>query len=341
MNIEEKSPWRNHIIGEYRRTIEEVDFDGIHLDTYGFPKTGISRLTGAEPNQIVRLDEHFPSFINQTRTELEKAKDDIGLIFNNVGNWPVDTVALADQDAIYIEVWKPYERYHQIGQVLRWAQHYGQGKPVILAAYLQPFRLDTPQRAQYSALLLTGVIAAHGGYHLLMGENGGVLTQAYYVDHTIAEPTFLQKIRDYYDFNIRYANLLYNETLRDVSMTHVDGDNLEYVFEDVNYSTYGEVGKVWTIVRENAHLKTISFINLTNNEDDLWNEGKNKPDTITNIKVKVLLEKEVKAVYMMSPDRDMGRPQPVEYEITDALRGKTLELTIPTLEVWDVLAIEL
>lgn len=341
MNIEEKSPWRNHIIGEYRRTIEEVDFDGIHLDTYGFPKTGISRLAGVEPNQIVRLDEHFPSFINQTRTELEKAKDDIGLIFNNVGNWPVDTVALADQDAIYIEVWKPYERYHHIGQVLRWAQHYGQGKPVILAAYLQPFRLDTPQRAQYSALLLTGVIAAHGGYHLLMGENGGVLTQAYYVDHTIAEPTFLQKIRDYYDFNIRYANLLYNETLRDVSMTHVDGDNLEYVFEDVNYSTYGEVGKVWTIVRENAHLKTISFINLTNNEDDLWNEGKNKPDMISNIKVKVLLEKNVKAVYMMSPDRDMGRPQPVEYLITDALRGKTLELTIPTLEVWNVLAIEL
>ncbi|MMZ59856.1 hypothetical protein D3C76_1625440 [compost metagenome] len=62
---------------------------------------------------------------------------------------------------------------------------------------------------------------------------------------------------------------------------------------------------------------------------------------ISNIKVKVLLEKNVKAVYMMSPDRDMGRPQPVEYLITDALRGKTLELTIPTLEVWNVLAIEL
>ncbi|MNO21465.1 Cycloisomaltooligosaccharide glucanotransferase precursor [compost metagenome] len=341
MNIEEKSPWRSHIINEYKRTIEKVNFDGIHLDTYGFPKTGISKLEGPDSDQIVRLEEHFPSFINQTRAELEKAKDDIGLIFNNVGNWPVDTVALADQDAIYIEVWKPYERYHHIGQILRWAQHYGQGKPVILAAYLQPFRLDTPVRAQYSALLLTSIIAAHGGYHLLMGENGGVLTQAYYVDHTIAEPDFLRRIRDYYDFNIRYANLLYSETLRDVSMTHVDGDNLEYVFEDVNYSTYGEAGKVWTIVRENADLKTISFINLSNNDDDLWNEGKNKPNVISNMKVKVLLERDVKAVYMMSPDRDLGKPQAVNYEITSSLRGKTLELTIPTLEVWNVLAIEL
>ncbi|GIO38247.1 hypothetical protein J41TS12_31080 [Paenibacillus antibioticophila] len=341
MNIEEKSPWRNHIIHEYKRTIEEVDFDGIHLDTYGFPKTGISKLEGSDSTEVIRLDEQFPGFINQTRAELEKAKDDIGLIFNNVGNWPVDTVALAEQDAIYIEVWKPYERYHHIRQILRWAQYYGQGKPVILAAYLQPFRLDTPLRAQYSALLLTAVITAHGGYHLLMGENGGVLTQAYYVDHTIAEPAFLEQIRGYYDFNIRYANLLYNDSLRDVSMTHVDGDNLEYVFEGVNYSTYGESGKVWTIVRENDHLKTISFINLSNNEEDLWNEGKNKPNAVSNMKVKILLERDVKAVYMMSPDQHLGRPQPVDYQITDALRGKTLELTIPTLDIWSVLAVEL
>lgn len=341
MNIEEKSPWRDHIIGEYRRTIEEVDFDGIHLDTYGFPKTGISKLDGPDSERVVRLEEHFPSLIDETRSELVKVKNDIGLIFNNVGNWPVDTVAPAGQDAIYIEVWKPYERYHHIQQILRWAQHYGEGKPVILAAYLQPFRLDTPVRAQYSALLMTAVIASHGGYHLLLGENGGVLTQAYYVDYTQTEPDFLRKIRDYYDFNIRYANLLYHDSLRDVSMTHVDGDNLEYVFENVDYSTYGEPGKVWTIVRENADVKTISFINLTNNEEDLWNEGKNKPHPAADIHVKVLLEREVEAVYLMSPDRNMGRPEPVEYKITDSLRGKTLEATLPALDVWNLLAIEL
>ena len=42
MNIAEQCPWHAHIIAEYKRAVERVDFDGIHLDTYGFPKTGIS-----------------------------------------------------------------------------------------------------------------------------------------------------------------------------------------------------------------------------------------------------------------------------------------------------------
>ena len=189
----------------------------------------------------------FPVLIENTRKALEATKPDIALIFNNVGNWPVDSVATTSQDAIYIEVWKPHERYHHIREVLQWAQHAGKGKPVILAAYLQAFRTDpVPERAHNSALLLTAIIAAHGGYHLLAGENSGVLTQAYYVDYFKINEVFTRKLRDYYDFNIRYANLLYAAELKDVSMTHADGDNLEYVFDNLDYSTYGEAGKVWT-----------------------------------------------------------------------------------------------
>ena len=143
MNISEQSPWHHHSIGEYRKAVEQVGFDGIHMDTYGYPKTGFSRL-GGEP-KLERLDEQFPALINNTRRELEQSKDDVCLIFNNVGNWPVDTVGAAAQDAIYVEVWKPYERYHHIREIIAWAQRHGGGKPVILAAYLVPFRLETEE----------------------------------------------------------------------------------------------------------------------------------------------------------------------------------------------------
>ncbi len=115
-----------------------------------------------------------------------------------MGNWPVNTVARAEQDVIYIEVWKPYERYHHIVQILRWAQQYGGGKPVILAAYLKPF-METGEasvdRANHAALILTAVISASGGYHLLLGENKGVLTQGYYVDYSSLSDAFFREIR--------------------------------------------------------------------------------------------------------------------------------------------------
>jgi len=340
MNIAEQCPWHRHIISEYKRAVERVDFDGIHMDTYGFPKTGTSVWGGEQ--KVVRLDEHFAALIDHTREELADSKDDIGLIFNNVGNWPVEPVAEAGLDAVYVEVWKPYERYHHIRQIVHEAQRAGKGKPVILAAYLQPFRTESdPQRARYAGLLLTAVIAAHGGYHLLAGENRAVLTQAYYADYSRADEAFAAELRRYCDFNVRYANLLYDAKLKDVSMTHADGDNLEYVFDGLPYSTYGEAGKVWTVIRESESRKTVSFINLTGNAEDYWNAGKNRPQRLTGFKVRLLLERDATAVYAASPDRNLGRPQRLPFEVTSSLRGKTLEAVVPSLDVWTLLWVDL
>ncbi|SEN79872.1 dextranase [Paenibacillus sophorae] len=340
MNISEESPWHRHIIGEYKKAIEQVGFDGIHMDTYGYPKTGISRLGGVE--KVERLEKQFPVLIENTRKELNKSKEDIGLIFNNVGNWPVDTVAAAAQDAVYIEVWNPYEKYHHIQQIIAWAQQFGHGKPVILAAYLKPFRLESPEsidRAHAAALLLSAVIFSHGAYHLLLGENNGVLTQGYYVDYSVAGDAFMREIRTYYDFMVRYVHLLYDPSLRDVSMTHVEGDNLEYIFGGASYSTYGEPGKVWTVVRENEKMKLIQFINLTNNAEDYWNEGKNRPAEVKNLTVRVQVSEPVRSVFTASPDIDMGRPHDLEYSLEESDRGYVLSVTVPSVYQWSMLVI--
>lgn len=341
MNINEESPWHNHIINEFKKTIEIVHFDGIHMDTYGYPKTGISGLGGKQ--KFERLDEQFPVLIRNTRQALDQVKDDVCLIFNNVGNWPVDTVALAEQDAIYIEVWNPYEKYHHIQQLIAWAKHLGRGKPVILAAYLKPFRLEpqeTIEKAHMSALLLSAIIFSHGAYHLLLGESNGVLTQGYYVDYSIASNEFIRNIRNYYDFLVRYIHLLQDSTLRDVSMTHSQGDNLEYVFENASFSTYGEPNKVWTVVRENEPHKLISFINLTNNSEDYWNEGKIQPMPVEGIMVRIQISGPVKHVFTASPDIEMGRPHDLMYTIEDTERGLSLVVAIPKLYVWSLLVIE-
>ncbi|HEY0828750.1 MAG TPA: glycoside hydrolase family 66 protein, partial [Bacilli bacterium] len=296
MNTSDQSPWHNHIIDQFNNAVVQLDFDGIHMDTYGSPKIAISKLNNVD--KIERLEEHFPILINNTRKVLEQSKEDICLIFNNVGNWPVNSVARAEQDVIYIEVWNPNERYHHIQQIVYWAKYFSGGKPVILAAYLKPFRVNKKQEkltaegidhsadieeANFSALILTALITAIGGYHLLLGEEKGILTQGYYVDYSKTDDHFMREIRNYYDFMIRYANIFFDDELKDVSMTHVDIENHEYVFANGIFSSYGEPGKVWTIIREKPGRKTISFINLSEADEDYWNEGKKKPGVLENI----------------------------------------------------------
>ena len=342
MNISQDSPWHKHIIRQYRNAVEQVDFDGIHMDAYGFPKQAISKLNNID--KIERLEEHFPILINNTKKELEKVKKDIFIIFNNVGNWPVDAVASTEQDAVYIEVWKPYERYHHIQQLIFWAKYLSEGKPAILAAYLKPFAEEDSEKkhkAEISALILTAVITANGGYHLLLGEKNGVLTEGYYVNYSRLEDCFFRTIRNYYDFLVRYSNIFFDNGLKDVSMTHAEGDNLEYMFENFPYSTYGEAGKVWLIIRENSKYKTISFINLTGCNDDMWNKGKETPLYVEKIHVKVQVEKNVRSVFLASPDCEMGRPQKADYCIEDGKRGKNVVLNIGRLYIWSVLVIEM
>ncbi|MFC5468957.1 glycoside hydrolase family 66 protein [Cohnella suwonensis] len=341
MNIEPDSPWHAHIIEQYAKSVE-LGFDGIHLDTYGFPKTAWSRLNGER--KLIKLEEHFPALIDNTRAKLSKLRDEVCLIFNNVGNWPVDAVAKADQDAIYIEVWKPYERYQHLREIIAMAKVLSEGKNVILAAYLQPFRVVSEALgiagAENGLRLLTATVTAHGAYHLLHGEDGGVLTQGYYVDHSKLRDGFRRTVRDYADFVVRYGHLTHDNALRNVSMTHADYDNFEYVFEGFAFSAYGEPGKVWTVIQEKKTLKLIHFINLTGISDDLWNEAKETPVAVYGRTVRVAVDLPVKSVFLATPDENGGRPITLEYRTEASDRGKVVVIDLPKLNYWDVLVIQ-
>ena len=198
------------------------------------------------------------------RIYLERKGKDCYLIFNNVGNWPVNTVACAPQDAVYIEVWPPYEKYHHIREIIREAKAAcGGKKQVILAAYLEPFRLEkkgelSEGRAGYAARLLTAAVVSMGATHLLMGEEGCALTQGYYPDYTRMQEPLKEQMIKYYDFLIRYMNLFYSEDMQEVSMTHMGWDNYEYQCH-FPWSGDGAAGRIWTIIRQSERAKSISL----------------------------------------------------------------------------------
>lgn len=333
MNLRRGSPWCGHLLGQYRSAIEGMGFHGIHMDTYGFPKTAYSHLTPAP--ELVRLDEELPALIEEARKRLG---DDACLIFNNVGNWPACATASAPQDAVYIEVWPPYERYFHIAQLIAGARaSAGGAKPVILAAYLAPFREGDRGRAMASAQLLTAAIVSHGGHHLLTGECKAVLTQGYYSDYTRLDDSQAAVLRRYYDFMIRYLELFYDPRLKNVSMTHTGWDNFEYQCLSHPVSSYGEAGKLWMILREQERRKCLYLVNLCGCMDDYWNKGKEPPAQQRDLRFRVQVDSPVKGIYAASPDWPALEARELPFECTEDKRGRFVEFALPEAPLWTVI----
>ena len=340
MNIEKGSPWCEHLINQYYLTIKKMGFAGIHMDTYGFPKTAISRLNGR--NYSVNLDNEFPTLINNTKNALESKNTNPLLIFNNVGNWPVYSTANSKVDAVYVEVWDPYDKYHHIVSIIKDAkQTLKKNKPVIIAAYLKPFRLENIDRGMNAAKLLMALIVSNGAYHLLIGENKAVLTQGYYSDYTKLDDSSAQDIKSYYDFMIRYFDLFYNKSLKDVSQTHFSGDNREYMSSCKKISVNAEGNKIWAIIKENKKHKVISLINLCGNKDDSWNSGKNHPVEQHNISFSVAIDNCIKGVFIASPDYDNQIMKEIKHYIIDTNTGRYVKFIVPRIDYWTIVDIEL
>ncbi|MCR5031366.1 MAG: glycoside hydrolase family 66 protein [Lachnospiraceae bacterium] len=337
MNIQEESPWREHLIGQYKEAITQMGFSGIHMDTYGEPKTAKAHLKDSP--EAVYLEEAFPGLIHDTYESLKESMQDPCLVFNNVGNWPVDQTADTDQKAVYVEVWSPYDRYEHIAKIIREARAFCKDqKPVILAAYLASFRLESIERGIRAARLLLAGIISNGAYNLLTGENQAILTQGYYSDYTKLDRNAANVICAYYDFMIRYKELFYDKCLSDVSMTHFGGDNLEYTTHCDRVDVTPKAGKIWLIIRQSKSKRVLSLINLCGN-DDLWNQGKEEPETIQNIDFSVQINESLEGIYMASPDAEDQGMKAVDYQVKDEKQGRFVTFAIPKLTYWTIIEI--
>jgi len=342
MNIASGTGWNSYIKNQFKEAIEQFGFLGIHMDTYGYPKSGWD-----QEGNIINLAENFPLLINQTNEAVKEVNPKAGVIFNCVNNWPVDTVAGANQDGVYIEVWPPNNTYRDLTLLIQKAQQLS-GRQVILAAYMKPFAgissEEEHKKAEHACLLAFAVIHAAGGHQLVFGEKGGILCEGYYVNYTQMREEFLPVVRSYNDFIVRYSDLIYAKETMDISMTASDGINEDITFSceetGIGFSSCGKADRIWCMIKEWSHYIGISMINLIGS-DDQWNEKKSEiVIEIPNIKVRLLLEKEINGIYYSTPDDLNCEIHPLEYCIDHSNNGRFIEVTVPSLKVWDYLWID-
>ncbi len=334
MNIHAGNPWRARILTEMARAVREVPFDGLHLDQYGFPKEGAF---GPKPRaEPYHLSADFPSFINDARAVVRRAAAGARVIFNAVDNWPIEAVAPTTQDATYIEVWPPYDDYGDLQTLILEARRLAPSKQVILAAYVAPLRgvaaADLPA-AEATTRLVSAAIWANGGFHLLLGETNAALCDPYYPAYATLTPDFARVMRRYYDFVVRYENVLSDPNLVTVlGVGSLDG---------APASPAGEPGAVWMIARTMPSLHTVSLINLSRATHARWNALQPPPRPLLDLEIEVRVDGWVESVFAASPDGDRGAPQRLTHEAHHHEGTTRVCMCLPRLDYWTLIVVKL
>lgn len=331
MDITEVSSWRDHILSEFERAID-FGFAGLHLDQYGHPKSAIRN-----DGSALWMDDGYVSFIKACRYKLG-AKT--GLIFNNVSSYPVHATSKTDLDAVYVEVWPPMVRYRHLSELITRIRLGTQAhKQVILAAYMKAFRENRDADSDAvtrSALLVTAIISASGGYHLVLGESGGLLTEAYYPDYIPMVTDLVEPLRTMYDIVTADGDLLSGPDVTDVTWSFVDGINDTVVVEGAPICVEPQAGTIWVRVTTTSQGLVVHLVNLLWLEHDKWDAihyETFRPSPALSVKIEwnhgeggVWVQKAENAVWTRA-----------EHDWISHVRGKGLHVTVQPFDVWAII----
>lgn len=320
------SPWATHLLGEFANVLDETAFDGIHIDQYGAPMHGRNAA-----GEAVNLEDAFPAFIDATAALVRERRGDDGVtIFNLVRNWPVRTVAPSDEDVVYIEVWGPYRYFMDLARLVAQAQSLGGGKPVIIAAYIHPQRIENVR-------LANALIFASGGYHLELGEPRAMLADPYFPNFGMMDSAAQEIERRYYDFLVRYENVLAINSV-DATADRADALTIDGVKTDGRRSQ----DRVAAIVRRGEWTETYSLINLMGIDGGYWNEPLARPPTpLHDLTVRVRTANlPVTNVWLASPDGETSEAQAVNFTRGSDADGNYVAFSVPSLEYWTMVVVE-
>ncbi len=325
MNPAAHAPWRQHLLDQFLAVLEETAFDGIHLDQYGDPKIAYD----ADGN-CVDLAQALPDLIDRTREAVVTIRPDAAVVFNCVGNWPIEGAARSQQDLVYIEVWPPKTLFTDLHSLIVEAQALSGGKPVVLAAYIDPAQVRTIRLAD-------AVILASGGAHIELGEPEAILADPYFPSYSRMSGDLSQVIRRYYDFAVRYENVLSINT-KDATPTFEGRITIK------GYSTEADrsYNKVWPIVREGADTIGLSLINLLELDSAEWvgvltADPPYKKDLVVGLSI----DRPVRRVWWATADGDNLAGQDLDF-ITERGQDCTcVSFRVPWLAYWDLVVLEL
>lgn len=297
------SPWIEHLVQQCQTVLEETNFDGLHVDQYGDPKTG-RNING----EMVDIPDAFHQFLSRLKNDFPKT----ALTFNAVGNWPIDALATAPQDFVYIEVWEPTPSYQDLQDIVLNARRLSEGKPVVIAQYLQNTQIANIR-------LSDAIIYACGGSRIEIGEVERLLADPYYPKHQEISPELGDILKQYVDFAVAYSELIgpvaANISLHEATLP----ENLRL------------------IVRKNQDWISLNLVNFSGLGDVRWIDDHAEPQPMKEVWIDVPESWPVKEVFWATPDKQDQVLQKCEWDFV----GGRLHIKVPIVDYWTMIAIQL
>jgi dextranase len=297
------SPWIQHLQSECDTVLSSLPFDGLHVDQYGEPKTGYNN--NGEP---VDIPAAFHDFISVQKARHPQAV----VVFNAVGNWPIEALATAQVDFVYIEIWPSDPHYADLLSIVTNARKLANGKPVVVALYL-------PADQHVNIRIADAILFAAGASRIELGEIDRLLTDPYFPNHQPVVQELREILRRYYDFVVRYGDLI-GPFNTDVTRLHVEVPT-----------------DVWVIGRSCSGWLVINVINMSGYDKPRWDKSLSQPDQLENLTMKIVDLDSVQQVWWASPDRGDLRLFPLDY----CVEGNTINLELPFLDYWSMVAVKL
>lgn len=294
------SGWVSHLIDQFNRILNELNFDGIHIDQYGDPKTAFN-----SKREMVDLPQAFVDLIKVTH----ELRGSTTTLFNAVGNWPIDALAQSDIAFPYIEIWPPDVRYLDMIQVITNARKLSGGKPVVLAQYIS-------SKHPANVIMASTLAMACGCCRIELGEDLRLLSDPYFPKNEAISDKTRQLLKQNYDFYVCYGEWI-EKSNKEEEITQLPSEVFFRKYRD-------EKGVI------------INLVNMTGiGWDTSWNSQHEDVTGKANISIKLELGYEPKVVlFATTDDLNIGMKQ-ISYKYEDGM----VMIDVPELTRWGLVDI--
>lgn len=303
MNIGAGSRWRQHILGEFGRTLDQsgpkaIAFDGLEMDTYG-DSDSTTFYAHDTPDNGKPLRSVLQAFVNEVRERAHGVNPNALISFNSVNEFGADEMNPITDFAFY-EIWRGYCNSLEGLADICFDRRGAKGQRVILKLYPADMRIA---RKSWPARILARIMGATmvgGGSLMVAGEPDPTastmhgLNTLYYPDHQALSESASDVVREYN----RLDALSYG-------WTHGDGvqnTELEAAIEDGFARTYLVPGR-----------RAIVVAYLLHSGDQAWDrEGKNAFPTTA--KLTLALPREAAPAKILQLQPGQLAPTPVKFD---------------------------
>jgi dextranase len=340
--------WQRHFVESYGAAMDAIGFDGLHIDTYGYPRLAFD----VEGNRLdVRAG--YESFLSALRT----ARPSALISFNQVDGVPSAANLPNGPRFRYCEVWPPNDSWrHFEGLLDRSSGRAGVVGPIgerdtlirgSIACYppvwgTDPFaNNDDPAKRADSlrtALLTEAVVTSIGASALMFGDLTAVLCDPYYPKHARLSPEEALRVLAWRRFSLRCRDLFFDG--EDTSWYEIGDENGSVsVGAEAPVKPEPVGGCVFARVALSNDVISVSVVDLTGSNDALWSEPTRR-GRIDSAVVDVLVDDRDRwqidaAILGANGDRftELG-----SHDVAHR-QGRALRVQLPLVDGWSVLRI--